>query len=85
MGFIEKKNIDNILTKWLEEVKVIKKSDILYTYEYGKLNIYTTRPMILIGEHGNLFDKYMQEFELCFENFLGISFVEVEKISERIL
>lgn len=79
--------IDEILIKWCNEAgtdfrKTTYQSEriISSTEEIYKVKIYTSRPGLLIGMMGCLYNKYKQEFEKNAETKVGIEFVEVKEI-----
>ena len=75
--------VDAILIKWCEEAGVNFRK---ITYEikrevYGStLYIYTSRPGLLIGAKGVLYEKYKAELNKESRNAVEVEFVEVTEI-----
>ena len=71
--------IDVILIKWCKEAN-LGFHRVTYKFKANTLYIYTARPGLLIGRHGALSMKYVDELRKKVQKDMDVAFVEVAEI-----
>ena len=71
--------IDVILIKWCKEAN-LGFYRVTYKFKANTLYIYTARPGLLIGRHGALSIKYVNELREKVQKDINVEFVEVAEI-----